>query len=198
MTDSGHIAHRRAGPRPSDTGSTWKTWLVVLTLAMLFGVMEAAQLRLGSSVLGQGMPISVALARVMPFWLLAAIVVPLIVLAGRRFRVWQFLLRPNVPAVAVTATGFAVLALAGPRPDWHRRSGKRGRSAADAAAAVSNLLCARPAHLHGVRRHALRVSLLPRGAAPRDHRRRSCRPASPKRGSMVSRRESIPTSSSPR
>lgn len=91
----------------------FKTWLVVLTLAMLFGVMEAAQLRLGSSVVGQGMPFSVALAVVMPFWLLAAIVVPVIAVAGRRFRVWQFLLRPNVPAVAVAATGFAVLALAG-------------------------------------------------------------------------------------
>jgi len=92
---------------------TWKTWLVVLTLAMLFGVMEAAQLRLGSSVLGQGIPITVALARVMPFWLLAAIVVPVIAMAGRRFRVWRFLLRPNVPAVVVAATGFAMLALVG-------------------------------------------------------------------------------------
>jgi two-component system LytT family sensor kinase len=85
----------------------------VLTLAMLFGVMEAAQLRLGSSVLGQGIPISVALVRVLPFWVLAAIVVPVIAVAGRRFRVWQFLLRPNVPAVAVAATGLAVLALVG-------------------------------------------------------------------------------------
>jgi hypothetical protein len=91
----------------------FKTWLVVLTLAMLFGVMEAAQLRLGSSVVGQGMPFSVALAVVMPFWLLAAIVVPVIAMICRRYRVWQFLLRPNVPAVAVAATGFAVLALAG-------------------------------------------------------------------------------------
>ena len=96
-----------------DSGSTWKTWLVVLTLAMLFGVMEAAQLRLGSSVVGQGMPMSVALSVVMPFWLLAAVVVPVIAVASRRFRVWQFLLRPNVPAVAVAATGFAILALAG-------------------------------------------------------------------------------------
>ncbi len=107
---------RSAGPalRPGDdTGSTWKTWLVVLTLAMLFGVMEAAQLRLGSSVVGQGMPMSMALSVVMPFWLLAAIVVPVIAVASRRFRVWQFLLRPNVPAVAVAATGFAILALTG-------------------------------------------------------------------------------------
>jgi hypothetical protein len=91
----------------------WKTWLVVLTLAMLFGVMEAAQLRLGSSVVGQGMPMSVALSVVMPFWLLAAVVVPVIAVASRRFRVWQFLLKPNVPAVVVAATGFAILALAG-------------------------------------------------------------------------------------
>jgi hypothetical protein len=34
-------------------------------------------------------------------------------MAGRRFRVWRFFLRPNVPAVAVAATGFAILALAG-------------------------------------------------------------------------------------
>jgi hypothetical protein len=91
----------------------WKTWLVVLTLAMLFGVMEAAQLRLGSSVVGQGMPMSVALSVVMPFWLLAAIVVPVIAVVSRRFRVWRFLLRPNVPAVAVAATGLAILALVG-------------------------------------------------------------------------------------
>jgi Histidine kinase len=96
-----------------DGGAEWRTWVVVLTLAMLFGLMEAAQLRLGSSVLGQGMPISVALARVLPYWALASIVMLSIVAVGRRFRVWQFLIRPNLPAVAVTATGFAMLALAG-------------------------------------------------------------------------------------
>lgn len=104
---------RLEGGGSSTPDAPWKTWIVVLTLAMLFGVMETAQLRLGSSVLGQGIPIGVALGRVMPYWLLAAIVVPVIAVAGRRFRVWQFLLRPNVPAVAVAATGFAVLALAG-------------------------------------------------------------------------------------
>jgi len=96
-----------------DGSAEWRTWVVVLTLAMLFGLMEAAQLRLGSSVLGQGMPISVALARVLPYWALASIVMLSIVAVGRRFRVWQFLIRPNLPAVAVTATGFAMLALAG-------------------------------------------------------------------------------------
>lgn len=96
-----------------DRGSEWRTWVVVLTLAMLFGLMEAAQLRLGSSVLGQGIPIGVALARVLPYWALASIVMLSIVAVGRRFRVWQFLIRPNLPAVAATATGFAVLALAG-------------------------------------------------------------------------------------
>jgi two-component system, LytTR family, sensor kinase len=97
----------------ADTGVEWRTWVVVLTLAMLFGLMEAAQLRLGSSVLGQGMPIGVALARVLPYWGLAAVVMIAIAAIGRRFRVWQFLLRPNLPAVAATATGLAVLALAG-------------------------------------------------------------------------------------
>src|SRR5262245_1313256 len=80
---------------------------------MLFGLMEAAQLRLGSSVLGQGVPIGVAPARVLPYWAVAALVMIAIASIGRRFRVWQFLLKPNLPAVAATATGFAVLALAG-------------------------------------------------------------------------------------
>jgi hypothetical protein len=97
----------------ADTGAEWRTWVVVLTLAMLFGLMEAAQLRLGSSVLGQGIPIGVALARVLPYWCVAAVVMMAIAAIGRRFRVWQFLLRPNLPAVAATATGLAVLALAG-------------------------------------------------------------------------------------
>lgn len=102
------------GEHPAfESGSEWRTSVVVLTLALLFGLMEAAQLRLGSSVLGQGMPISVALGRVLPFWAIAAVVMLLIIAIGRRFRVWQFLLRPNLPAVAATATGFAVLAMAG-------------------------------------------------------------------------------------
>ena len=100
-------------PALESSSSEWRTWVVVLTLAMLFGVMEAAQLRLGSSVLGQGIPITVALARVLPYWALAAVLMLSIVAIGRRFRVWQFLLRPNLPMVAAMATGFAVLALAG-------------------------------------------------------------------------------------
>jgi histidine kinase len=100
-------------PVSADSGSEWRTWVVVLTLAMLFGLMEAAQLRLGSSVLGQGIPIGVALARVLPYWGVAALVMISIAAIGRRFRVWQFLLKPNLPAVAATATGFAMLALVG-------------------------------------------------------------------------------------
>jgi len=95
------------------TWSAWRTWLVVVALAMLFGLIEAAQLRLGSSVVGQGIPISRALAQVMPYWLLAACVMPMLVALGRRFRVWQFLLRPNVPTLVAMATAFAVLALVG-------------------------------------------------------------------------------------
>jgi two-component system LytT family sensor kinase len=97
----------------ADNGPEWRTWVVVSALAMLFGLMEAAQLRLGSSVLGQGMPIGVALARVLPYWALAAGVMIAIAAIGRRFRIWQFLLRPNLAAVAATATGLAALALAG-------------------------------------------------------------------------------------
>jgi hypothetical protein len=79
----------------------------------MFGLIEAAQLRLGSSVLGEGIPVGVALLRVMPYWLLVACVMPLVLVIGRRFRFWRRLLKPNVPALAATATGFAFLALAG-------------------------------------------------------------------------------------
>ena len=100
-------------PPAVETTSEWRTWVFVLALAMLFGVMEAAQLRLGSSVLGQGVPFTVALARVLPYWALAALVMLSIVALGRRFPVSPFLLRPNLPMVAAMATGFAVLALLG-------------------------------------------------------------------------------------
>jgi len=100
-------------PPAVETNPEWRTWVVVLALAMLFGVMEAAQLRLGSSVLGQGIPFTVALGRVLPYWALAAVVMLAIVAIARRFRVSQFLLKPNLPLVAAMATGFAILALAG-------------------------------------------------------------------------------------
>ena len=54
-----------------------------------------------------------ALVRVMPYWLLAACAMPVIVAVGRRFRLGRSLLRPNVLALVATAIGFAVLALAG-------------------------------------------------------------------------------------
>jgi hypothetical protein len=98
---------------PAHSWAEWKTWGVVFALAMLFGFIEAAQLRLGSSVVGQGIPVRVALALVMPYWLLAACALPLIAVLARRVRLWRFFLRPNIAALAVAATAFPVLALAG-------------------------------------------------------------------------------------
>jgi hypothetical protein len=101
-----------ASPTAADAWSKW-TWAVVFGLALLFGLMEAAQLRLGSSVLGEGMPIGVAIVRVLPYWLLAACVMPLAMAISRRLRAHRFLLQPNVPALVVTGLGFSLLALSG-------------------------------------------------------------------------------------
>jgi hypothetical protein len=95
-------------PMLEEPWSVWKSWAAVAALAMMFGFMEAAQLRLG-----QGMPIGVALVQVMPYWVLVACVMPLIVVVGRRFRIWRHLLKPNVFGLAATAGAFASLALAG-------------------------------------------------------------------------------------
>ncbi len=101
-----------ASATAADSPSRW-TWVVVFGLAMVFGLMEAAQLRLGSSVLGQGIPIGVAIARVLPYWLLAACVMPAAMAIGHRLRAHRYLLQPNVPALVATGLGFALLALSG-------------------------------------------------------------------------------------
>ena len=90
---------------------SWKTWAVILVPALFFGLMEAAQLRLGSAVLGRPMPIGMALFRVLPYWLVLACVVPLVILAARRFASARYLLRPNALTVAGSAFAFALLAL---------------------------------------------------------------------------------------
>jgi len=95
----------------SERNSAWKTWAVAVTLALIFGLLEAAQLRLGSGVLGHPMPISMAIGRVLPSWLVFACVMPLAVVIGRRFHIWRFVLRPTVPAVASMGTCFALLVL---------------------------------------------------------------------------------------
>jgi signal transduction histidine kinase len=86
---------------------------VLLAPALLFGLMEAAQIRLGSSVLGRAMPFPVALTRVLPYWILLGVMGPLALTALRRFRAAQHALWPNVAGIAASAIAFALLALAG-------------------------------------------------------------------------------------
>jgi signal transduction histidine kinase len=96
-----------------DTLSGWKTWALILVPALLFGFIEAAQLRLGSGVLGRPMPFSLAIVRVVPYWLLLALMVPLVFAAARRFKVARHLLWPNALGLAVSAVAFALLTLTG-------------------------------------------------------------------------------------
>ena len=112
------VASRVIRPTPANADDaldesllSWKTWAVILVPALFFGLMEAAQLRLGSAVLGRPMPIGMALFRVLPYWLVLACVVPLVILAARRFASARYLLRPNALTVAGSAFAFALLAL---------------------------------------------------------------------------------------
>ena len=91
----------------------WKNWAVILGPAVFFGLIEAAQLRLGSAVLGRPMPFPLAVVRVVPYWLLLACLMPLIMAAARRFKLSRYVLWPTAPALVASAIAFALLALAG-------------------------------------------------------------------------------------
>jgi two-component system, LytTR family, sensor kinase len=91
----------------------WKSWAVILGPALLFGLIEAAQLRLGSAVLGRPMPFPLAIVRVVPYWVLLAALLPLAMAAARRFRLSRYVLWPTLPALAASAIAFALLTLAG-------------------------------------------------------------------------------------
>ena len=91
----------------------WKTWAVILGPALVFGLIEAAQLRLGSAVLGRPMPFHLAILRVVPYWLLLACLMPVVVAAARRFKLSRYVLWPTAPLLAASAIAFALLTLAG-------------------------------------------------------------------------------------
>ena len=91
----------------------WKSWAVILGPALLFGLIEAAQLRLGSGVLGRPMPFPLAIVRVVPYWVLLACLLPLAIAAARRFKLSRYVAWPTAPALAASAIAFALLTLAG-------------------------------------------------------------------------------------
>jgi signal transduction histidine kinase len=91
----------------------WKNWAVILVPALFFGLVEATQLRLGSAALGRPMPFPLAVARVVPYWLLLACLMPVVMAAAQRFKFSRYVLWPTAPALAASAFAFALLALAG-------------------------------------------------------------------------------------
>jgi two-component system, LytTR family, sensor kinase len=123
MTDQERSHDRRQSSRVTSTNGTyvlpmgslrdWKSWAVILGPALLFGLIEAAQLRLGSAVLGRPMPFPLAVVRVVPYWVLLAALLPLAMAAARRFRLSRYVLWPTLPALAASAIAFALLTLAG-------------------------------------------------------------------------------------
>lgn len=96
---------------PADPG--WRTYAVIMALALLFSLIEAAQLRLGSAVLGRPMAFPLAVVRVVPYWLLLACLMPLALAIARRFQMSRYVLWPNALALATSALAFGLLALAG-------------------------------------------------------------------------------------
>jgi signal transduction histidine kinase len=105
-----------ADPELSPFGESltgWKAWALILLPALLLGLVEAAQLRLGSAVLGRPMPFPLAVVRVVPYWLLLGLLAPLVFAAARRFKVTRHLLWPNALGLAASAVAFALLTLAG-------------------------------------------------------------------------------------
>jgi signal transduction histidine kinase len=122
MADRSHrldfiVSQLSAGPsgvsRHAGSLSGWETWAVMLAPALLFGLIEAAQLRLGSAALGRPMPFHYAVVRVVPYWLLLACLMPLVMAIARRFQFTRYLLWPNVLALAASAITFALLTLFG-------------------------------------------------------------------------------------
>jgi signal transduction histidine kinase len=98
---------------PDFSIADWKNWAVILVPALFFGLIEAAQLRLGSAALGRPMPFPLAVVRVVPYWLLLACLLPLAMAAAQRFKLSRYVLWPTAPALAASAIAFALLALAG-------------------------------------------------------------------------------------
>ena len=98
---------------PEGSLRDWKSWAVILGPALLFGLIEAAQLRLGSALMGRPMPFPLAVLRVVPYWVLLACMLPLAMAAARRFRLSRYVLWPTAPALAASAIAFALLTLAG-------------------------------------------------------------------------------------
>jgi two-component system LytT family sensor kinase len=98
---------------PIGSLSDWRSWALILGPALLFGLIEAAQLRLGSAVLGRPMPFHLAVLRVVPYWVLLACLLPLAMAAARRFHLSRHVLWPTAPALAASAIAFALLTLAG-------------------------------------------------------------------------------------
>jgi two-component system, LytTR family, sensor kinase len=103
----------RVDDLPLGSLTDWKSWALILGPALLFGLIEAAQLRLGSAVLGRPMPFPLAVVRVVPYWVLLACLLPLAMAAARRFRLSRYVLWPTAPALAASAIAFALLTLAG-------------------------------------------------------------------------------------
>ena len=114
MTDSSFASFARDIPQPARTEPRpWLTFAAIVVLALLFSLLEAAQLRLGSAVLGRPMPFPLAVLRVVPYWVLLACLMPVAIAAAHRFQLSRYLLWPNALVLALSGIVFGLLALAG-------------------------------------------------------------------------------------
>src|SRR5262245_22101006 len=91
----------------------WEGWFVVLPIATLLGWLESVQYHIGSGLIGTPLPLSRAVLRVLPFWLLVGFLAPPVISLSRRLRPARFEFWSRVPIQVVTALVLALMLLAG-------------------------------------------------------------------------------------
>jgi len=100
---------------------SWDAWAIVVPLACLLGLLESAQYHIGSGMIGMPIPITKAILRVLPFWLLVGILAPPVISFSHRFHPARYEFWSRVPVQVLTAMLLALTLLAGrtflgPRP----------------------------------------------------------------------------------
>ena len=100
---------------------SWNAWAIVVPLACLLGLLESAQYHIGSGLIGMPIPITKAILRVLPFWLLVGILAPPVISFSHRLHPARYEFWSRVPVQVLTAMLLAFTLLAGraflgPRP----------------------------------------------------------------------------------
>src|SRR5512138_1879 len=92
---------------------SWHAWAILVPLACLLGLLESVQYTIGSGLLGVPLPLTRAIVRVLPFWLLVGCLAPPVISLSHRFQPARYEFWSRVPVQVLTAMFLAVMLLAG-------------------------------------------------------------------------------------